>query len=134
MTTDLRHKCNTTLRCFTITLILSTAGAAKTTWSDSDPYTDLEFTSRWYLGGGLGVSLLQPNPREPEILTVSDDSDTGFHLNLGYDVNRWLSADLYFSSLGEAVLDRIDAGNEQAALDSIDYLLLDLSAVSHLSR
>lgn len=100
--------------------------------ADSTSNQDLDFTQRWYLGGGFGISQLQPNPREPDILTVSDDSDTGFHLNLGYDVNRWLSTELYLATLGEAVLDRIDVGNEQAALDSIDYLTLDLSAIGYL--
>ena len=115
-----------------LALATSLASLSTSVWADTTSDEQSDFKKRLYLGIGLGASTLQPNPREPDILAVGDDSDVGFHLNLGYDINRWLSAELYLAHLGEADIDRIDAGNEQVALDSIDYLIADVAVLGYL--
>ncbi len=128
--TLMRHR--TLFRVSLLTLATSLASLSTSTWSDTTSDEQTDFKKRMYLGIGLGASTLQPNPREPDILSVGDDSDVGFHLNLGYDINRWLSAELYLANLGEADIDRIDVGNEQVALDSIDYMIADVSILGYL--
>lgn len=114
-------------------LALATSLSILSTSSLPDTAVDApEFPKRLYLGIGTGASTLRPAPREPQILSVGDDSDIGVHLNLGYDVKRRLSVELFLASLGEAEIDRIDAGNEQANIDSIDYLIADISVIGYL--
>ncbi len=120
------------LRVSLLAIATSLASLAPSVWSDTTADEQPDFKKRLYLGIGLGASTLEPNPREADILTVGDDSDVGFHLSFGYDINRWLSAEVYLADLGEADIDRIDTGNEQVGLDSIDYLIADVAVLGYL--
>lgn len=124
---DLNLVCTLTV-CLTSALLVF----GSTAWSDEYEYTPSAFSKRLYIGIGVGVSQLEPEPREPEILGVGDDSDTGYHLNIGYDINRWFSAELYLADLGEAGIDRIDPGNEALNLDRIDYRVADLTVLFYM--
>jgi outer membrane protein OmpA-like peptidoglycan-associated protein len=56
---------------------------------------------QFYLGGGFGMSQL-----EPEIvnlpLTVTEDNDKAFKLMLGYDILNWLSVEGFGARMGSA--------------------------------
>lgn len=108
-------------------ILLTSAG-----WQNAGAADKEDFNRRLYLGAGLGISGLDPNPRQKEILHIGDDSDRGFHIYLGYDINRWFSAELYLANLGEAGIDRIDTPNEQVDIDRIDYRIADLSALAYV--
>ena len=62
------------------------------------------FERRPYVGIGAGVSRLEPESPS-DSLTVEDESSAGVHVFAGYDLARWLSAEIYFADLGEAGID-----------------------------
>lgn len=62
-----------------------------------------DFSSRWYTGGGMGLSRLRPNTADT-IYNVSDSSSHGLKLYGGYDWNEKLTIEVYIADLGEAKL------------------------------
>lgn len=84
------------------------------------------FQNRIYINGGVGVTRIEPKSPS-ESLVVTDHSDTGAHIALGYDINRLLSVEGYFADLGAAHVSFLgsDAG-------SIDYQVFGLSALGYL--
>lgn len=90
------------------------------------------FQRRAYCGHNLGRSFLDPEPRQPDVLTVGDTEDSGYNAVIGFDINRWLSTEINLAHLGSATIDRVEPGNEQAGVDQISYQLLDISAVAYL--
>jgi outer membrane protein OmpA-like peptidoglycan-associated protein len=85
-----------------------------------------DFKKRIYINGGVGIT--QITPESPtDALTVSDNTDTGVHIALGYDINRFLSIEGYAADLGTAQIAFLgtDAG-------SIDYQVFGLSALGYL--
>lgn len=88
-------------------------------------YAD-DFSQRFYLNGGIGATLVEPESSS-DALRISDDSDSGAHLAFGYDVNRLLSVEAYAATLGtaEAEFLGVDAG-------SVDYTVFGLSAIGYL--
>jgi OOP family OmpA-OmpF porin len=88
--------------------------------------TTAQFTKRPYVGVGIGVSALTPEDECP-CLGVSDDKSTGFSLTLGYDVNRWLSAEVYLASLGSSEIEFLGAD-----VGPVDYSVAGVSAIGYL--
>lgn len=85
-----------------------------------------DFSQRFYITGGLGVTQVEPESPSPA-LTVSDSNDTGGHLGIGVDLNRFLSIEGYFADLGAAQIQFLgdDAG-------SVDYQVYGISALGYL--
>lgn len=87
---------------------------------------ETQFTSRAYVGGGVGASQLNPKTSHSS-LTVSNDTDAGFHIAAGYDFNTRFSAEAYYADLGAAEIAFIgdDVGD-------VDYQVFGLSAIAYL--
>ena len=87
---------------------------------------DVEFARRPYVGIGGGVTRLEPESPS-DSLAVGDDASAGVHVYAGYDLSRWLSAELYFADLGEAGIefDGTDVGD-------VAYSVYGINAVAHL--
>ncbi len=97
-------------------------GAAATT--SATPVAN--FTPRLYLGGGFGASTLKPEDESPSI-GISDDSSSGHHLMVGYDIARWLSAEVYFADLGAATVEFLGTD-----VGPVDYSVAGVSAIAYL--
>lgn len=123
-----------------LTAVSHYVGASETASTGPDGASSREstaFTRRFYAGFGIGASRLEPHSPIAD-LDVGDTRDTGFHLNLGYDFSRWLSAELYLAGLGSAGIDRRTAATDttpavtEQDYDAIDYQVIDLSAIVYL--
>lgn len=99
---------------------------------DSSGTQEYTFQHRAYCGHSLGRSFLDPEPRQSDVLAVGNSDDSGYNAVIGYDINRWLSAEVNLADLGSATIDRVDPGNERTSIDQISYQVLDLSAVAYL--
>lgn len=85
-----------------------------------------EFTSRPYVGIGAGVTQL--NPRTPNSsLTVSEKTDSGYHVVAGYDFTSRLSAEVYYADLGAAEIAFLGTD-----VGGIDYQVYGLSGIAYL--
>jgi outer membrane protein OmpA-like peptidoglycan-associated protein len=85
-----------------------------------------DFKKRIYVNGGIGITQIEPESPSDSI-TVSDNTDTGAHLALGYDFNRFLSVEGYIADLGTAQIAFLGAD-----VGSIDYQVFGLSALGYL--
>lgn len=88
--------------------------------------TSGSFVRRPYVAFGLGITRLYPES-PTRALTVGDRSSFGFEFGLGYDITRWLSAELHIADLGEAGIDFLggDVGD-------VGYLVFGATAVTYL--
>ncbi|MFT6302965.1 MAG: outer membrane protein OmpA-like peptidoglycan-associated protein [Pseudomonadales bacterium] len=86
----------------------------------------LDFKKRIYINGGIGITQIEPESSS-DSLTVSDNADTGAHLALGYDFNRFLSVEGYVADLGTAKIAFLGAN-----VGTIDYQVFGLSALGYL--
>lgn len=59
--------------------------------------------SQWYLGGGLGISDMEPDA-SGTIYSVEDSRDSGYLLYLGYDLFDSISIEGHYADLGQAVM------------------------------
>lgn len=85
-----------------------------------------QFTARPYVGIGAGVTQLKPfTPNDS--LSVSDDTDAGFHGVIGYDFTSRLSAELYYADLGAAEIAFLGAD-----VGPINYQVFGLSGIVYL--
>lgn len=84
------------------------------------------FTRRPYVGIGVGVSRLKPRTHA-DALDIAETQDTGGHFMLGYDLSRWLSAEVYFADLGAAEVDflAVDVG-------PVEYQVYGVSGIGYL--
>ncbi len=57
-----------------------------------------------YIGFGIGRSDLNPDSRDVQGANITDDSQIGFQVTLGVDINRWLSAELHVTDFGDLEL------------------------------
>ncbi len=64
-------------------------------------------TSQWYFGGGLGGTMLDPDPGTSGI-TVTNDTDLGIKIFGGYDFTNNLTLEAFVADLGEAGLSNKD--------------------------
>ena len=85
-----------------------------------------DFTKRFYLGGGVGVTIVDPESPSSS-LTISDDTDVGAHIELGYDINRLLTVEAYAATLGSASVDFLGTD-----VGSVDYTVFGISALGYL--
>lgn len=98
---------------------VSTATAA-------DEQRGLNFKQRLYINGGLGITRIEPES-STDALTVSDNSDSGGHLGIGFDLNRFLSVEAYVADLGTAEIDFLGT-----PVGTVDYLVFGASALGYL--
>ena len=85
-----------------------------------------DFTKRLYLNGGIGLTRIEPESPS-DALRVSDNSDTGGHLGIGYDLNRFISIEGYIADLGTSDIEFLGA-----AAGTVDYQVFGLSALGYL--
>lgn len=102
-------------------LLTGTAGTVSADETDTS-----DFTRRVYINGGLGITKVEPES-PTDALTISDDSDSGGHLAIGYDLSRIFTVEGYVADLGTAEVDFLGmhAG-------SIDYQVFGLSLLGYL--
>lgn len=86
---------------------------------------------RPWIGGGIGISQLEPDTSEvPE--TVTDENSTGFRGMLGLDINHRFGLELSYTDLGEAELSGDNSVSyEQISLDVLAYIFADKSRREH---
>ncbi len=73
----------------------------------------------WYVGGGFGTTVLDPEPRNTP-LTVSDDKSSGYKVFVGKDISDRISVEGYYADLGEAGI---------SPAGTIDYTVYGVSAL-----
>lgn len=95
-------------------------------WLTSTAINADDFTKRFYLNGGVGISQLEPESSS-DALSISDDTDTGFHLGVGVDLSRFISLEAYAAVLGAAEVDFLGAD-----VGTIDYTVFGLSALGYV--
>ena len=88
--------------------------------------TVAKFTPRLYIGAGFGASMVSPDDECP-CIGVSDDSSTGHNFMVGYDLSRWLSAEVYFADLGAAEIEFLGSD-----VGPVDYSVAGVSAIGYL--
>ncbi len=82
-----------------------------------------------YIGVGIGRSFLDPDSRDVPSSDVEDDSQIGYQVTLGIDINRWLSAELHATDLGDAKLvDNSDISFTDYGLSALWYLTQNRAA------
>lgn len=85
-----------------------------------------DFSNRVYINGGIGITQVEPvSPSDS--LTVSDNTDAGVHVALGYDINRFVSVEGYVADLGSAQIAFLGAD-----VGTIDYQVFGLSVLGYL--
>lgn len=75
-----------------------------------------------YIGIGVGRSFLDPDSGDVSNSDLADDTQIGYQLTLGVDINRWLSAELHATELGDAELvDNSDISFRDYGLSALWY-------------
>lgn len=77
--------------------------------------------NKWYVGAGVGLSSMAPEPRDSEYQDILKDRDTGFKVFGGYNINPNWSVEGYYTRLGESEVDATKTINKlptQAARDA----------------
>lgn len=107
-------------------VVLTSATVVSTALIFHGVQADDKFANRFYIGGGVGVTELEPKSHT-DALTVGDGADAGMHLDVGFDVNRFLSIEGYAATLGAAEIEFLgtDAGE-------VDYTVFGISALGYL--
>ena len=103
-----------------------TAVVAATATTASNVTPIARFSRRLYIGGGFGASTLEPEDECP-CIGVSDDSASGHHIMVGYDLSRWLSAEVYFADLGASEIEFLGTD-----VGPVDYSVAGVSAIAYL--
>lgn len=101
---------------------LSLVGAAV---ADVSP-DDREFDERWYVGGGLGGTRLEPEPQSTS-MTVYDNSSNSFNIFVGRDLSPRYSVEGYVSNLGGAGIDFLGT-----PVGDVDYTVAGGSVIGYL--
>lgn len=84
------------------------------------------FPQRFYINAGIGLTQIEPESPS-DALTVSDNTDVGAHIGIGYDFNRFLSVEGYVADLGTADIDFLSA-----PAGTVDYLVYGVSFLGYL--
>jgi len=127
----LRRVTPTRLRHGTVALLVS-ASLLSVAGAEGEPSA-----RGFYAGAGVGASRLEPETPIASLI-VGEERDTGFHVSLGYDISRWLSAELQLADLGAAGIDRTLAGDgtngptTDTDFDAIEYRIVDVAALLYL--
>jgi len=85
-----------------------------------------DFKKRFYINGGVGATEIEPES-PTDALTVSDNTDSGAHLAIGYDFSRFLSVEGYAADLGTAQIAFL--GDD---VGTVDYQVFGISALGYL--
>jgi len=85
-----------------------------------------DFTRRVYVGAGVGATQLEPKVPNAA-LSVSEKTDTGFHVVAGYDFTSRLSAEVYYADLGAAEIAFLGEN-----VGDINYQVYGLSGIAYL--
>lgn len=110
-----------------IAISLAMLGGASQALADKSP-ADREFDNRFYIGGNVGVTSIDPRTSNTPF-RVSDDSSTGGSLYLGYDISKRLSIEGYVAKLGDAEIVRTSDGTRQGGIEYDGY---GISAIGYL--
>ncbi|MGQ7847957.1 OmpA family protein [Granulosicoccus sp. 3-233] len=102
-------------------MIVATSGTAT-----AQEATSTDFTKRLYVNGGVGITRVEPES-PTDALTISDDSDSGGHLAIGYDLSRMFTVEGYIADLGAADVDFLGT-----PAGSVDYQVFGLSLLGYL--
>ncbi len=79
----------------------------------------------WYLGAGIGISRLQPDPHSTG-WKISDDEDTAFKIIGGFPFTEHFFAELAFEDMGAAKLNHLNPSITETL--NVDYSALGVSA------
>ena len=112
---------------FAVSLILGGLYAVANADESSDDVSKSSFVKRPYVAIGVGPTHLKPRSPSPIALTIQDDNDVGFHVAIGYDFSRLLSAEVYAASLGSA-----SVGFLGAPVGDVDYEVYGATAIAYL--
>jgi len=90
-----------------------------------DNSTDTGHKGRIYIGAGLGVTNLEPDPNNQPV-SVSEETSAGGQLTLGYDASNRFSVEGHIADLGEAEISPAgDIGYTTAGVSGLLYFLND---------
>lgn len=118
----LKRQSGQTLAAFVCSLLLGTTVMMVAQAQERED----QFTARPYIGIGAGATQLKPfTPNES--LTVSDNTDAGYHGVIGYDFTSRLSAELYYADLGSAEIAFLSTD-----VGPINYQVFGLSGIVYL--
>lgn len=92
--------------------------------------TDVVNQRSWYLGGGLGITELDPDTNNTGY-SVADERDQGFKLFAGYDFSERLTVEGFYTDLGSA---KISSSFPSQPGGEIDYATLGASALWYFWR
>ncbi len=110
-----------------IAISIAMLGGSPLVLADKSP-ADREFDNRFYIGGNVGITSIDPRTANTPF-RVSDDSSTGGSLYLGYDISKRLSIEGYVARLGAAEIVRSSDGTRQG---DIEYEGYGISAIGYL--
>ncbi len=113
------------VRALSVAVVAMLATAAALMVARADDH-ELQFKQRVYVGAGVGVTELNPETNSAA-LDVSESTDTGFHVTVGYDFTSRLSAEVYYADLGQADISFLGAN-----VGSVDYQVFGLSGIAYL--
>ena len=88
--------------------------------------SESQFKGRAYVGVGIGATQLEPKTNHSS-LSVSENTDAGFHIAAGYDFTTRLSAEIYYADLGAAEIAFLNQD-----VGKVDYQVFGLSAIAYL--
>lgn len=83
-------------------------------------------TKNWYLGGGLGISSLEPDSFTNAI-TIDDENDLAFNLYAGIDISKRFAVEAQYANLGEAGVAFLGE-----SVGSVDYEVAGVSGLLYL--
>jgi OOP family OmpA-OmpF porin len=94
-------------------------------------YAD-DFDSTWFVGGNLGLSELDPDV-DGSGYTREDDTDTGYEIFAGYDFNKHISAQVFYTDFGSA---KLDSNNNPGLIEEaeVEYEAFGASALWYFWR
>jgi len=84
----------------TLASALALVGCTSTDEPDAD-----DFDGRFYVGGGLLASQLEPDASDDDRLKIDEDQSGGGSISLGYDVSNRFTVEGHVAALGEASFD-----------------------------
>ncbi|CAG0909950.1 unnamed protein product, partial [Cyprideis torosa] len=88
---------------------------------------DTQFERRFYGGGSVVASQLEPDTNVTGY-GVADNKSAGYSVNLGYDITPHWSAEVYYTDLGEASIDR---NSDDSIAGEIAYQHMGVSAIGY---
>lgn len=112
-------------RSLTVTASSAVLAAAVMMVAQADEH-DAQFKRRVYVGAGVGASQLEPKTNSAS-LSVSENTDAGFHVAAGFDFTTRLSAEIYYADLGAANIAFLNQN-----VGEVDYQVFGLSAIVYL--